>query len=230
LTGVGRMCQNQAMRSKNSPIVQESPPVEAPPAESQSFIEAARRKQIVQSAIETIASLGYGRASLAEIAKHAGISKSIISYHFANKDELIRQVVIDVYTAGAEFMYPRMLEQDTITGQLRAYIETNVAFMAANRTSVLALVEIVAGHRMGTPNSPFNVEGGREIQADLEALLQRGKDSGEFRDFSVPAVAFATRAVIDMLPPYISLNPDTDLEQYAKELADLFDLATRQQK
>ena len=75
------------MRSKISTPVREEP----------TFIEAARREQIVRCAGETIAQLGYARASLAEIAKHAGISKSVISYYFATKDELIRQVVADVY-------------------------------------------------------------------------------------------------------------------------------------
>lgn len=44
------------------------------------FIEAARRAQIVQCASDAIDELGFERASLAEIAKRAGISKSVISY------------------------------------------------------------------------------------------------------------------------------------------------------
>src|SRR3989304_9337396 len=73
-----------------------------------SFIEAARRGQIVACAIETIATLGYARASLAEVAKRAGISKSVISYHFAGKDELIREVISEVYSAAITFMVPRI--------------------------------------------------------------------------------------------------------------------------
>lgn len=42
-----------------------------------SFIEAARRAQIVESAIETIAEAGYARASMAQIAPRAGISKGV---------------------------------------------------------------------------------------------------------------------------------------------------------
>ena len=44
-----------------------------------SFIQAARRRQIIAAAIET--AVGYGQASLARIAEHADISKSVISYH-----------------------------------------------------------------------------------------------------------------------------------------------------
>ena len=56
-----------------------------------SFIEEARRAQIISSAIEVIAELGFARASLAQIARHAGISKGVISYHFAGGEVLIAQ-------------------------------------------------------------------------------------------------------------------------------------------
>ncbi len=51
------------MRSESSPIGQES---------TRTFTETARRAQIVAAAIDTIAELGYGQASLARIAETAG--------------------------------------------------------------------------------------------------------------------------------------------------------------
>lgn len=45
-----------------------------------SFVEGARRAQIVQCMIEIIASLGYAQASLASIAERAGISKGVMGY------------------------------------------------------------------------------------------------------------------------------------------------------
>ena len=42
-----------------------------------SFIEKARRTQIVECAIETIAEVGYAQASLGQIAKRAQISKGL---------------------------------------------------------------------------------------------------------------------------------------------------------
>jgi TetR/AcrR family fatty acid metabolism transcriptional regulator len=64
-----------------------------------SFIEAARRAQIIECTIETIASLGHAQASLAQIAARAGISKGVISYYFGSKDALIDQVVAEIYEA-----------------------------------------------------------------------------------------------------------------------------------
>ena len=58
--------------------------------ENRTFIETARRAQIVAAAIDTIADVGYAQASFARIAERLGISRGLISYHFTGKDEIGR--------------------------------------------------------------------------------------------------------------------------------------------
>ena len=65
------------------------------------FTEAARRAQIIECTIETLAVLGYAQTSLAHIAERAGINKGLILYYFTSKEELMRQVVTQIYTVGA---------------------------------------------------------------------------------------------------------------------------------
>ena len=52
---------------------------------TKTFTEQARRRQIVEGALEVIAEQGYPQASLARIAEHIGIAKSAVLYHFTNK-------------------------------------------------------------------------------------------------------------------------------------------------
>jgi TetR/AcrR family fatty acid metabolism transcriptional regulator len=47
---------------------------------NRSFVSNARRAQIVEAAIETVADVGYAGASLSRIAVRLGISKGVISY------------------------------------------------------------------------------------------------------------------------------------------------------
>src|SRR5487761_633805 len=106
------------------------------------FIENARRQQIIASAIDTIAEVGFAQASLARIAARIGISKGVISYHFGGKDDLIRQVVIEVIEAGRAYIIPRVLAGSTGSATLRAYIEANLSFMGEHRNSMVAIVDI----------------------------------------------------------------------------------------
>src|SRR5579872_2728164 len=104
------------------------------------FIETARRAQIVAAAIDTIAELGYGQASLARIAETAGTSKGVIIYHFGSKDDLIREIVAELSAKGRAYLGPRLEAEPTGAGMLRAYIESNMAFIRENRNHVLAII------------------------------------------------------------------------------------------
>ncbi|WP_141770577.1 TetR/AcrR family transcriptional regulator, partial [Bacillus sp. MUM 116] len=112
-----------------------------------SFIEKARRAQIVECAIETIAELGYAQASLGQIAKRANISKGVISYHFSNKEELLEQVVMEYYLACQSFISPQVDAQTSARDMLNKYIDSNLNFVDENRKHVFAVIEIVSNER-----------------------------------------------------------------------------------
>jgi AcrR family transcriptional regulator len=193
------------------------------------FIEKARRAQIVECAIETIATLGYARASLAQIAQRAGISKGVISYHFSGKEELIRQIVTEVFTAGAAFMRPRIEAESGAANRLRAYIESNLAFMRTHRRHIVAIVEIWSNFRSKDGLSCLGTSWLESAVGDLERLLRWGQENGEFREFSPRVMAMAIRNAIDGVPPQMTVHEDLDLDAYARELVTLFDRATRRE-
>ena len=194
---------------------------------SRSFIEIARRGQIVECAIETIAELGYAQASLAQIAKRAKISKGVISYHFTSKSDLMQQIISDVFTMGGAFMQPRIAAEKTTSGMLRAYIESNIAFMRTHRPHLVALVDIVTNARADDGKPLLDASKYDPAIAELGALLQGGQERGEFGPFSPSVMAVSIRAAIDAIPPQMARKPDLDLDSYARELADLFERATR---
>jgi AcrR family transcriptional regulator len=193
------------------------------------FIEAARRAQLIQCAIDTIAELGYSGASLAEIAKRARISKSVISYYFTSKDDLIRQVIDHVFAAGAEFMIPRVHAQTTPRAALHAYITSNVAFMAANRKHMVALFNIATGFRDKDGTQRFVRSELDPAVNELEELLRLGQDGGDFRAFDTRVMAYAIRATIDDIPARLASGLEADIDAFGSELAELFDRATRKQ-
>jgi TetR/AcrR family transcriptional regulator, fatty acid metabolism regulator protein len=193
-----------------------------------SFVENARRAQIVDCAIDAIAELGYVNASLAEIARRAGISKGVISYHFAGKRELIREVVSAILKKATALMLPRMLAERSAAGMLRAYIETNLDFLGANPNCIHALAKIGASTR-DEQNQPevFAEEALQPAVRDLEKLLRYGQQRGEFRDFPTRIMATTIRSAIDGVAYQFESNSKLDLKAYANELVILFDLATR---
>ena len=196
--------------------------------DERSFIENARRAQIIECAINAIAELGYANASLAEIAKRAGISKGVISYHFAGKSELMQQIVNTVMEKAAAVMLPRIFAEHSPAGMLRAYIESNLEFLDSHRKHIMALMNISGGARGddGKPMIDLTLTFEPAVQA-LENLLRSGQERGEFREFSTRVMAVTIRNTIDGLSPQLAAYPELDLKIYAHELATLFNAATR---
>ena len=197
------------------------------PTEGRSFIEAARRSQIISCAIETIAEMGYPNASLAQIAQRAGVSKGVISYHFAGKEELVREVVKEVYTLGAAMMAPRVQAQATARGKLRAYIESNLEFMDLYRQHLVAVVSILMSARTAEGKMLFDLNSDEPMLEATAQIFVEGQQNGEFRKFPPRDMAIALRGVIDAATGKLLGKRDFDLAAYAREVAELFDLGTR---
>lgn len=197
------------------------------PGQQRSFIEEARRRQIIASAVEVLAEGGYGNASLARIAKHAGISKGVISYHFAGKDDLMKQVVIQLFVSGGEYMQPFVESAQGSRNRLRAYIESNLAFIDANRTFVAAMTEVVLNLRDADGALRFlNTSNEDELIAPLVELLREGQSAAEFSEFDATVTAKLIRDSVDGIAARAVREPDFDVHAYTLALTRLFDLAT----
>ncbi len=180
------------------------------------------------AAIDTIADLGYGQASLTRIAETAGTSKGVILYHFGGKDDLIREVAAEVAAKVQAYMRPRILAQSTGAGMLKAWIESNLAFMGEYRKHVVAAVEIVLNARSADGSRFFDFSAARQGVADLQQMLAHFQGTGEFRaNFDPLVMAMAIRSAIDAVPPRLAQDPELDVGHHARELADLFHIATR---
>ena len=192
-----------------------------PPART--FTEEARRAQIVAAAIETIAEVGYGKASYARIARRAGLSSTgLISYHFAGKSDLMAQVAGQTYEAIGKHMASRMAGVTTNAQALEAYIRGVVEFVAEHRREMKALLEIFL-------NGGIEYTPGTELVtlSPVEEMLRAGQAAGEFREFDVRVMAAVIQRAVDGVPFLLETHPDLDLGAYADELVTTFTLATR---
>jgi TetR/AcrR family transcriptional regulator, fatty acid metabolism regulator protein len=202
------------VRSKDSPS-------------GRTFADEARRKQIVECAIEVIAEEGFAQASLARIAERAGVAKSVVLYHFAGKDELVEQVLMAVSLASAAALPARIAAQTSAMGKLRAVIESIVEFVDGHRNHALAGLE--------TWNQTRSLPGRRRLAADLKGagvedirlLFVEGQHSGEFGEFDPHVLAVMFRQAVDAVSLEAAIDPDADLRAFGAELVAMFERAIR---
>jgi len=179
--------------------------------------------------IEAIADLGFARASIGEVARRAGVSKGVVTYHFAAKDDLIRAVIADVIASMEKFLTPRLLAADPARFPeqfIAAYISAWARYYQSHTKQVLALARIFIAFRdeSGSPSPAFEARAG-EVAA-IEAVLRAGQDMGTFGSFNPHVMASVIKiAVEDLLTQFVS-DPGLDIEGYAAQLTTLFERAT----
>jgi TetR/AcrR family transcriptional regulator, fatty acid metabolism regulator protein len=195
---------------------------------SGTFTRRKRRDQLMGCMIEAIADHGFARASIGEVARRAGVSKGVVTYHFAAKDDLIRAVIADVIASMEEYLTPRLLAAEPMRFPERfiaAYISAWARYYQSHTAQVLALVRIFIAFRdeSGRPSPAFDSRAG-EVAA-LEAVLRAGQDMGRFGSFDPHVMASVIKvAVDDLLIQFVS-DPGLDIEGYAAQLAILFERA-----
>ena len=191
------------------------------PQKGRTFTESARRAQIVAAAIAVIAEHGYAATSFTRIAKQAGLSSTgMISYHFANKDDLIGEVLTEATRVAYGFIFPRMAAATGHRAKLRARLESNMELVRAHPGHVRALMEIARN----APTTPDFVD---ERFGLFTGHLRAGQDAGEFGPFNADAMAVAIIGAIDAMVIGLVFHPEVDAAEFGRELADTFDRATR---
>ncbi|MGW5353542.1 TetR/AcrR family transcriptional regulator [Streptomyces sp. NPDC004031] len=193
-----------------------------------SFTETGRRAQIVAAAIDVIAESGYHRASFAKIAERAGLSSTgMISYHFDGRDDLMREVVAEVMRLADGYVRPRVTAHEGYAARLRAYVESNLDLVADHPRPMAAITGVLTNLRGDEPGMAAFLgaaEAGLAAQAEQ---LRNGQRAGEFCDFDPWVTVRAIRAAIDDIVRRAAHDPGLDVRAAGRELADLFDRATR---
>ncbi len=177
--------------------------------------QQVRREDIIRAAIATINKDGYAGTSIKRIANAAGTAKSTVLYHFVSKQALMNAIIGDVYESGAAYMGTAIRQQFTARAKLRAYITSNVRYIADHVEQITAIHQII----QNMPRESYD----EAPEQALQAMLEKGQKSGEFGVFDAHVVAVAIRLLIDSSSFYIIETPDLDIDAYASEIAALFD-------
>lgn len=183
----------------------------------QTFTEAARRAQILQATIATVNEIGYHRASLAEIADHAGVAKSAIVYYFGSKENLLMQVLDHTFTALGDVVEAAVAAESTPDGRLRAYAQSYLSHVDAHRAEVAAAVTILLSHR-ASDGTPLYLKVDDDDTALLRSILSAGMDAGDFRRMSLADAVQIAESLLDLAITAVQRDLTADLATLTPEI------------
>lgn len=197
------------------------------PVRGRTFTQDARRTQIVEATIETLAEIGYTKTSFTAICRHANLSSTgLISYHFAGKPQLLREVTRTILEKAGTLRTGHVEQETTYRGKLGAYIFSHFDFMARYPAHARALTEIAGLVRERPALGLDDVARSALSVETLVVLLEEGCRAGEFLIPDPPVLALAVQGALDNVVRHHELFAVADLGRLARELTDIFTRCT----
>lgn len=196
-------------------------------ADKQSFIAEARRAQIIAAAITTLDDLGYVQSSLAQIAKRAEISTALISYHFADKEDLMNQVLVHLLEESTSYILERTRQHSSPAERLNAFIIASLAYQGTHRAQNTALLEIIFNARTADNIPYYKLDDDEEesLVAELRQILREGQRQGLFGEFNIPVMSSMIQGAIGEYMLSSGVSRSVDLETYSSELVKIISKA-----
>ncbi len=183
------------------------------------FIQEARKQQIIAATITTLDDIGYVKASLAQIAKRATISTALISYHFADRQDLINQSLQALLEQSATFILTKTYAADDPATQLANFIEASIAYQATHPKENAALLEIIFNARTAedVPYYKISDDGEDPLLKVLCKILEDGKEQGTF---TVDSVQVMAKVIQGAIGEYMLIGGpiSVEAEEYSQEV------------
>ena len=144
------------------------------------------RQKILASATKLFSAQGYANTSLAQVAKEAQVSKALIFWHFASKEDLFRTALkssLEPYSIDVVELLSGLDE----LGQIRKLVDLYYDFVSQNVYSVRFLLSLVIREEKNLDDLLDRITELYRIYRSLLAdILQTGREKGVFRSSVSP--------------------------------------------
>jgi AcrR family transcriptional regulator len=142
---------------------------------------AARRREILDAAVELMHDKGYERMTIDDVLAKTGMSKGALYHYFSSKYALLEGVVAAMGEGGVREL--QAVVDDPALGaidKLHAYFRTEDALKAENVTVVSTMMRLRHDENNAVLRQKLSQESMRSTAPMLEAIIRQGCDEGVF--------------------------------------------------
>jgi AcrR family transcriptional regulator len=154
--------------------------------------DSAKRRQIVEGARQVFLARGFDAASMADIAKAAGVSKGTLYVYFKDKEELFSAIVKMECSVQAEGIFNLDHNDPDVAGVLTRLGIAYIGFLCTPAKASALRTVIAIADRMPSLGKIFYETGPSKGIAKLAAYLRAQTEAGVLKvdDFEVAAAQF----------------------------------------
>ena len=193
----------------------------APPPRGRRLSEEERRSQILGATVRVVARRGVDAASANAIAAEAGVSKGLIWHYFADKDDLMRQAVVEAVRRIRDQVVAEVDAELPMPDRIRRYVRTVARLRMARAEEFRAMQRIAARLENADGTPAFSALDYEELYRGQAELFRGAQEDGTFRPFDTKVMAVTYQGAIDAMFGYLDAHPEADVDDYAAELAEI---------
>jgi TetR/AcrR family transcriptional regulator, fatty acid metabolism regulator protein len=181
-----------------------------------------KRERIMNAAIASFAQQGYHQATIADVAREAGVAAGTIYLYFKNKDDLLVSIFEEKVQRFIQEFHRRLSQEENAEVKLRKLVHLHL-FEMQNHPDLAAVFQLElrqSRHFMSAyPKTDL------KVYFDLIGdIIEEGQQQGLFRkDLYLSAVKKAFFGALDeTVTSWLLAGKNYDLSQMADPVADLF--------
>ncbi len=185
----------------------------------------AKKKLILDAALEVFISKGYHNVTVSDIARRAGISKGSLYVYFRSREELFRELFDYMARYHREHFLKKMASGLSAEEKVRDIIAYYVRSYDRREKFLYILIDYIA-HNRASDERHFYKRTLADIYArfikEVSSVITEGIETGAFRTVDVEAVAHSILTVADgMMFQHFFVNSASGLEKIEAVLADM---------
>ena len=183
--------------------------------------ESEKKRKILASAIKVIGDKGYQNATIAEIAKEAGIGDATIYEYFRNKEDLLLSIPVEVTKELIPQINDHLMGIKGALNKLRKFIWWWLNYVERNPGyGAIVLLELKTSK---TYVSTEAYQAARNFYQIVLDIIKEGQEAGEFKkEINIYlARSLCVGSIEHIIIRWLLKDRKYSLIQYADELADL---------
>lgn len=179
-----------------------------------------RREEVLQTAAEMFLANGYDATSTRDIAERLGMLKGSLYYYVDSKDDLLYEVIKDVYDRGEARLQAVLDGPGTPLEKLRLLIEGHLVNLTENLTATALLLH--EHRRLSAERRRLVDEKQAEYRDAVVNLIAQGQRDGLVREDVDPDVAtFVLLGALNWTYRWYRPDGEKDAAEVARQFAEV---------
>ncbi len=187
--------------------------------------KAAHRREIMEAAVRVFARRGFAAATLDEIAQEAEFSKGALYLYFANKEDLLSTILIDlIQNTILEGIKSLLPGERSLREELTALMHESAAFSFTHKLHMSMSMSLHISQFSGLSQETRTkiLESHEEVVGVLQKRLEQAQRNGELRNINLYAAVGMIHGTLDsMVMTRWGAETQEELKKHADEVIEI---------